>query len=178
MEPSMINSDYCNICSYLKNCNLVFNSDYNEQCFCSTYLERSKNCGDLYMSDLCEMCYNSSNLFKSYNVQYSNNCNECMNVAFCKNIVGCSDCFGCINLRNKKYHFFNKPYTKDGYARQVSVFDVGSLRQVQELKESVEKFWLQYPRKHAEGLHTVNTTGDFVFNSRDAVSCYEVGGCE
>ena len=178
MESTMVNSDYCNICSYLKNCYLVFNSDYNEECLYGTYLERSKNCSDLYMSDLAEMCYGGSNLFKSYKVQYSNNCNECINVAFCKNLVGCTDCFGCINLRNKKYYFFNKAYTKEEYAQQVAMFDLGSFRQVHELKARVEKFWLQYPRKHAEGLHNTNVTGDYVFNSKNAFLNYETGGCE
>lgn len=178
MESSCLNSDYCNISSYLKNCYLVFNSDYDEDCLFSTYLERSKNSADLYMADLCEGCYESSNLFKCYNTFYANNCNECVDVYFSKNLIGCANCFGCVNLRSKQYHIFNVAYTKEAYLEEIRKFDLGSLKTVTELKERARSFWLKYPRKYAEGLRNVNVTGDYVFNSKNVGECYEVGDTE
>ena len=175
---ALTNSDYCNAGTYLKNCYLVFNSDYNEECMFSTYLERSKQSLDLYMADLCEFCYGSSNLFKDYRVRFSSNCNECMEVSFSRNLVGCSNCFGCVNLRNKSYHFFNEPCTKEEYARRVAEYNLGSWKVVCELEERLNKFAMGFPRKHAEGLNNSGVTGDYVFNSKNTFASYEVGGAE
>ncbi len=176
--PSMINSEYCNIASYLKNCYLMFNSDYSEDCYYGTYVERSKNSFDLYMADLCELCYESNNLFKCFKVFYSNNCNDCIDVYFSKNLRGCSNCFGCINLSNKQYYFFNEPCAKEEYFNKVKQYDLGSREVVAQLKEKINKFWNQYPQKFAEGIKNLNVSGNYIFNSKNVNSCYEVGDSE
>lgn len=38
---------------------------------------------------------------------------------YCYLCLNCQNCFGCIGLRNKQYHIFNKPYTKDDYEDKV-----------------------------------------------------------
>ena len=178
MYTTFVNSDYCNIASYLKNCYLLFNSDYDENCAYSTYLENSKKSLDIFMGDLNELCYNSSNTFKDYKTLYSFNCNECINIYFSRNLLNCSDCIGCINLRNKKYHIFNQPYAKEEYLKKLSEFDFTSYNNVEKFKIKFNEFSLNYPRKHAEGLNNNNVSGDYVFNSKNAHKCYEVGKCE
>lgn len=39
---------------------------------------------------------------------------------YCYLCLSCQDCFGCIGLRNKQYHIFNKPYTKEAYEIKVN----------------------------------------------------------
>ncbi len=172
------NSDYCNAATYLKNCYLVFNSDYDENCMFSTYLERSKSCLDLWMADLCERCYEGSNLFKDLNVRFSDNVNESVDVFFSRNCIGCSNCLGCVNLRNKKYHIFNQPYSREEYFKEIAKYDLGSHRVAQELKNKVRELSLRHPKKFAEGLHNNNVSGDYVFNSKNTFHSDEVGDCE
>ena len=178
ITPTMVNSDFCCICSYLKNCYLVVNSDYDEDCMYSSYLERSKTCLDLTMSDTCERCYDGRNLFKDYNVCFSENINDSMNVFFSKNLIGCSDCFGCVNLRKKKYHIFNQPYSKQEYLAKISELDPGSYRNVVKIKQETEKLFLNYPRKYMEGLENLRVSGDYLFQCKDTVASYEVAGGE
>jgi len=177
-SSTLINSDYCSSGTYLKNCYLVFNSDNNEDCMYSTYLERSKNSLDLYMADMCERCYDSSNLFKDFNVRFSSNCNECIDVSFSKNCIGCSNCFGCVNLRNKSYCIFNEQYSKEEYTKKIKEFDMGSFRFVQEMKGKLDEFSFGYPHKYAEGLNNSNVSGDYIFHSKNTFYSYEVGDCE
>src|SRR3989344_6447507 len=68
LHTTLQNSEYVNICSYLKNCYLIFNSDYSEDCMYGACIERSKRVFDAYMVDLSEKCYEGSNLFKDLNV--------------------------------------------------------------------------------------------------------------
>ncbi len=175
---TLVNSDYCNIASYLKNCYLLFNSDFSEDCAYSTYLEHSKRSLDIYMGDLCELCYDSSNLFKCFKTFFSTNCNECVEVAFSKNLRNCSNCFGCVNLRHKQYYIFNKPYTKETYEKKLKEFDIGSQKTTEAAQKEIQKLALGYPRKYMEGLQNANTTGDYVFNSKNTFLSYEVGYCE
>jgi len=175
---SLENSDYCNLSSALKNCYLVFNSDYSENCMYDTFLQRSKECVDLYIADLCERCYDSSNIFKDYDVRYSKRCNECMNVSFSENLTNCSDCFGCINLKNKQYYIFNQPYSKEEYEKKMSEYDLGSYAFVESMKKRMQAMLIRYPRRYCEGLNNENTIGDYIFNSKNAFYCGEVGDCE
>jgi len=178
VESSIINSDYCNVSSYMKNCYLVFNSDYDEDCSYGSFLERSKFSFDMFMGDLCELCYDSSNLFKDFRTIYSSNCNECVDVAFSRNLKNCHDCFGCFNLRNKSYQIFNEPYSKDEYFEKLKSFDTGSWRFVKQTLEKVGGMKYHYPRKYMEGLKNLNVTGDYIFNSKNVRYGYEVGGGE
>ena len=175
---TMVNSEYCNIASYLKNCYLMFNSDYSEDCYYGTYVERSKKTFDVYMGDQCEICYESNNLFKCYHVFYSSNCNDCLNVYFSKNLRGCSDCFGCVNLANKQYCIFNEPYSKEDYFEKLKQFNLGSRQSISEFRKTMEAFKLKFPRKFAEGIKNKEVSGDYVFNSKNTHLSYEVAGCE
>ncbi len=174
ITPTMVDSDFCCICSYLKNCYLVVNSDYDEDCMYSTYLEQSKFCVDILHAGLSERCYDSVNLYKCNNVSFSQNCVECINVSFSKNLIGCSDCFGCVNLRNKKHHIFNQPYSKEEYAKKISEYDLGSFSVIQTARAKTNSAILGYPRKYMEVLNSVNCTGDYIYNSKNTKESYEI----
>ncbi len=177
ITSTFVNSDYCNAASYLKNCYLIFNSDYDEDCMFSTYLERSKSSFDLYMCDHCERCYEGSNLLKDFNVRWSDNCNECIDVSFSKNCIGCSHCFGCVNLHRKQYHIWNQSYSKEEYFKETAKYDIGSFRAVEEFKKRSRELSLRYPKKFAEGFHNENVSGDYVYNSKNTFWSDEVGDC-
>ena len=123
-----INSDYCMNFSYLKNCYLVFASGYCEDSAYMVLGNGSKNCFDGHMIDQSELCYENLNITKCYKTFFSVNCEECQDVLFSKDCVGCVNCFGCTNLRNKSFHIFNIPYSKEEYARLLQKYDSGSHR--------------------------------------------------
>ncbi len=178
ISSTLENSDFVNLCSYLRNCYLMFHSDYDDNCAYSTYLEKSKDCLDIYIGHLCESSYFGNNLYQDYKVFFSSYCDECTNVWFSKNLKGCSDCFGCINLRNKKYCIFNQQYSKEEYRSKFGEFRTGSHEFVERMKGQMRNFYTSYPQKFMEGLQNVNCSGDSIFNSRNVRDSYEVSGGE
>jgi len=178
MYTTLVNSEYSNIASYLKNCYLVHNSDYSEDSAYAIFLERSKNCFDIYMADEAELCYEGINLRKCHKVFFSIDCQDCLEIYFSKNLRGCSYCFGCVNLRNKNYHIFNKPYAKEDYLAEIKKFNLGSYKTILELRHELEKRQLLFPKKYMEGVQNARTTGGYIFNSKNTFESYEVLGVE
>jgi len=175
---NMINSDYCNEASECKNCYLCFNTDYIEN---SAYLRKIryvKDSFDCYEVEENELCYENILVDKSYQTFFALDCETCVDVWFSKGLRGCTNCFGCVNLRNKSYHFFNEPYSKEEYIEKVKEYMTGSYEQLTQLKEIVQKFWLQFPDKFYHGIRTVNSTGERLFDSKNVKNSYYVKRAE
>ncbi len=109
------------------------------------YVKNSKNCTRCLESYELQDCHNVFQCAKGKNIEGSFMCNDrverctqsvatgissfdVQNCAFvwhssamqyCYLCIGCQDCFGCIGLRNKKYHIFNKAYSKEDYEQLI-----------------------------------------------------------
>jgi len=178
LEPTIINSDYCNICSELKNSYLLFNSDYSEECGYGTFVENSKNSFDLYMVDKLELCYECIGVRNSYKTFYSVECRECMDVWFSYNLSNCKHCIGCANLKNKEYCIFNKQYSKEDYFKELEKMDFGSYKTTSSLKAKFFEFLKTIPYKFISGKQNYNVSGDYIYNSKNALNAYEVVSTE
>ena len=117
---SCVNSEYINQAGWCKNCYLIFESDYDEDCMYSSFLYDSKTCLDVYQGQACELCYEIIDCRRCYNLKYSQDCENCSDSWFLKNCIGCKHCFGCVNLRNKEYYWNNTPLTKEQYEEKLS----------------------------------------------------------
>jgi len=81
-------------------------------------------------------------------------------------------------LRHKKYHIFNKQYSKEEYLKKIKEFNLGSHRSVLALKKKSERFWLKYPVKFMHGRKNVNVTGEDIYNSKNVLDSYGIKNCE
>lgn len=168
LHTSLVNSEYTNMVGYLKNCYLVTHSDYNEDCAYCSNLTNSKDCIDVYLADKCENCYEITNCRECYATMFSLDCTSCHNVWYSKNCSGCSDCYGCVNLRNKKYHIFNEPYTKEEYEQKIKEIN----------PQEAKKLWDEYPQKYMHGLKNLNVSGDYIYNCKNVKNSYIVAKLE
>ena len=164
---TLLNSDYNNQVSNLKNCYLLFNSDYNENCGYGTEVEHSKDAFDNLMIDECSIAYSNINCQKCYEIFYSIDCENSHNIWFSKNLVGCSNCFGCVNLRNAQYHIWNKAYTKEEYEKKIKSFGLDSWGNIKEYKSQFKDFAKKFPYKYIHGKLNTNVTGDYITHSKD-----------
>ncbi|TSC75331.1 MAG: hypothetical protein G01um101433_905 [Parcubacteria group bacterium Gr01-1014_33] len=178
ITPTLVNSEYCCIASYLKNCYLLTNSDYDEDCAYGAALEHSRNCFDMYMSDECESCYKGINLRKCFKTFFSFECENCVEVYFSKNLKGCSYCFGCVNLRNKAYHIFNTPRTKESYFQELRKINFGSYAAVLKIRKEAEEYAKKLPNRFMTGTHNINTTGEYIFHSKNVRQSHQVLNAE
>lgn len=179
-EDTMVNSDYTNMADDLKDCYLVFVCGGCERCMYSdnsNFLNDSLDTSYAYKS---ELLYDSLNLRECYRVFYSRDSVSCRDSYFLDNCVGCSDCFGCANLRNKQYHIFNKPYSKDDYVQELERigFRPGSLMSVTTLRDRAHQVWERVPKKYMHGTHNMNATGDYVNNARDTFHSFYINNAE
>src|SRR3989344_5564667 len=93
----LVNSDYSDNASDLKNAYLCFDCNETEN---SAYVVRGdavKEGFDLYESRHSELSYESYMVDEAYRVFYSVNCEDCVDVWFSKDMIGCQNCFGCPN---------------------------------------------------------------------------------
>jgi len=177
---SAVNSDYCENNVSIKNCYLVFNGGFTENSLYGESVNGCKECMDGLKIEQCELCYNLFNCQRCYRTVFSSHCVDCVDVAFSNDLVGCQNCFGCVNLRNKQYYAFNKPCTKEEYLKIVGGYDLGSHREVTELRKKVKEMALRYPVKFLRGQRNVNVSGDYLDrckNARNSFYCCDLEDC-
>ncbi len=175
---SMINSEYCNGASELRNCYLAFKIDYSEDCAYTNIISRAKQSFEIAYSKDLEYCYEVFNLVKCFKAFYSRDCVECHDVYFSQDLVGCSDCIGCVNLVNRSYCIFNEQYSKEEYEKKLKEFDFGSHDKVKAFRELVRAHVLKYPRRNFHGRQNVNTSGDYIYNSKNVHDSFLVSDGE
>ncbi|OGZ87364.1 MAG: hypothetical protein A2463_01070 [Candidatus Staskawiczbacteria bacterium RIFOXYC2_FULL_32_10] len=167
-----VKSDYSNNATDPKNCYLCFNAGYIEDCMYSHGLSNCRNCVDVSHLSKCETCFDSFWLTSGTKNIGCNNCESCFNTWFSKNCVGCSDCVGCVGLRNKNYHIFNQPYSKEDYKEKLNEFNLGSYDGYQKMKLEAQNFWLKFPNKFLEGAHNSNVSGNYISHSKNVKNSF------
>ena len=166
---TMVGSDYCNAASTLKNCYLCFGFDGSEECAYCRAGSELKNCFDVSSGNFSELCYESVNITKCYQTFFSQDCEDCHDIWYSRDLVGCANCIGCINLRNKNYHAFNKPVTKEEYE---------ALLRDPEIQKKAEEFFLTQPRRQFHGYKNQDVSGDYIYNCKNVKDSYMIRNAE
>ncbi len=173
------NSDYSNNAADLKNCYLIFNSSYDEDCAYGNAVNRCSYSFDNSNINVSELSYENFNCSRCSRTFFSVTITESTDIYFSKNLRGCHDCFGCVNLRKKSYYIFNKPYSKEKYFEELEKYDLGSYAELQGIRKKAEQFWLQFPNKfRQDGSHSMNVSGEYIYHSKNAHKIYQAIGAE
>lgn len=156
---------YVNGCGCSKNCYLVFDTDFCEDCYYSSILKHSKNIVDSMHIYYSEICYNCINCTESYNLI---NCYECDKSKYLRNCSLCSSCefcYNCSNLVNKKYCINNKQYSKNEYEAEIKGIE----------------FSYQYPQSLHRASYKVQDTngiGNNLYSTKNCKFSYNIGFAE
>ncbi len=172
------NSDFNNCTAYLKNCYLICESDFAEDCYYSNLL---KKCKDMVDCSVCydnERCYECVDCINCHSLQYSQDCENCSSGYFLKNCQGCRDCIGCINQRQKQYMIWNKQYSKEDYEKHARAFRLDTHAGVEKMKQQCGAFFVRHPHKASHGEKNENCVGDYVNSSKNAQLCFDVKDVE
>jgi hypothetical protein len=172
LYTTLVNSDYTNMVGWLKNCYMVTYCDYGENMIYGSFVNHSKDSVDNLMGNKIELSYETINCNQCYNTLFSVDCTSCNNVWFSKNCVGCNDCFGCVNLKQKRYHIFNEPFSKEEYEAKIKELYPSSVSKIKSIREKVEVLWVQFPQKYMHGIRTVSSTGDYITDTKNARDCF------
>ena len=102
-----------------KNCFFCFRGSKGEDMKYSDIFLTSKSSMDVLNFVDGENCYESVVIFGSNN-KFCMYCRFIESSEYCVECRNCFNCFGCIGLRNKEYHIFNKPFSKDEYLSKIN----------------------------------------------------------
>ncbi len=179
-DASNENSDYTNQTGFLKNCYLVFDSDYCEK---SLYLQTGKysiSTVDGLRPFHCELCYECVDCLRCYKTFYSQNCENCSDSYFLKDCIGCKNCFGCVNQRNKEYCIFNEYVGPEKYKERIAEFNLSNHASLEHAKKTIGEWLLKNPTKPHHNIAAENSSGDFlnsVQNVRECFDCNDIRDC-
>ncbi|MFA7685775.1 MAG: hypothetical protein WCX95_03160 [Candidatus Gracilibacteria bacterium] len=167
------NSDFTNCTGYLKNCYLICESDYDEDCYYSNLLKNSKNLVDCSICYDSELCYECIDCMNCYNLKYSQDCDSCKNSFFLKDCRSCEDCIGCINQVHKQYMIRNKQYTKDEYEKIKDDMNINTNSGITSLAKEVDAFFQKQFHRNLHEEYNENSFGDHLYHSKNAEECFD-----
>jgi hypothetical protein len=167
------NSDFTNCTGYIKNCYLISEADYDEDCYYSNRIYHSKNLVDCTNCYDAEYSYQCIDCIKPNNLFYSQECQNCSDSWFLQNCIGCRNCIGCINLRHKEYMIFNEQYSKEEFEEKKAGFELNHYEKIKDFNKKVNEFFKKFPHKNVQGENNQNVIGDHVYNSKNAEYCFD-----
>jgi hypothetical protein len=167
-QGNIVESDYTNRVSDLKNCYLIYGSNMNEDCRYGSWFNDAKGCVDGYNVQKSEQCYECLDCFGCYNLAFAQECVSCSNSKFLLNCRNCESCFGCANLRNKSYCIWNKQYTKEEYQKALAAFDTGNSLVMEGFTSRFAGLALRQPVPSIVSHHSTDVVGNWIEDSKNA----------
>lgn len=166
---------YNNYSTYIKDCYLTFNSDNSQDCAYGSSITRSRESFSSSMVMDCDTVYDCMCIYKSNRCFGTRGNNRfCIDCAFVRDCENCQDCFMCNGLRNKKYCFKNKQYSKDEYKNIIKNYDFSSFVGYKKAELEVTDFWKTISPKPSWDTLSVDYSGSYVFHSKNCHECYDV----
>ncbi|MEK7588859.1 MAG: hypothetical protein AAB438_03515 [Patescibacteria group bacterium] len=173
------NCDYTNAIAFSKNCYLTFWADYCENVYYSSTLNTVKDSLDILRAYKVELCYESVGLGRSNKTHFSDSCDDCVDVWMSRNCYGCMNCVGCVNLRNQNYVIFNVQYSREEYFEKLKELKLNTRTGIEETFNKAKEFWKTLPyREYTGNPQNLNVSGDYIFESKNALDCYMCMGVE
>ena len=171
-----INSEYSNDCWYAKNCYMAFYVWNVENVMYSSHVvANAKHVVDsINILEQSEWLYDCYACHQCYKMKDSDFCVGCQDSSFLFDCRGCSDSFMCIGLRNKKYCYRNAQYTREEYEKILASYKLHTREGADKAREEYSKFILGTPRRYAQIYHSVNCTGDLIYNGKNSKWCFAV----
>lgn len=168
------NSEYCNFADGNKNCYLITSANDNQDSYYSTLMANNRAVVDSLWVMNSELLYECIDVHKSYNVQFSQNCDTCRDSAFLLNCRGVANSLCCIDLRNKEYHVFNKPVSKTEFQNIMNSL-AGSYSSYEAMKCKFREFAETNPiRRSNTTTGSEQAVGDQIINSQNVFFSFDV----
>ena len=175
---SSANSDFTNCTGYLKNCYLIFQSDYDQECLYCDLIKRSRDIVDCTISQDCELSYQCMDCVHCYNLRYSVDCENCSDSYFLKDCNACKNCIGCMNQRQKEFMIFNKQYTEEEYEKIKKDMMLETNSGIEKIQKKAEEFYKTQIHKNLKIEKVENSIGDHLYNSKNAFYCFDSSDLE
>ena len=174
-----VNCEYTQDFAFGKNCYMVFVAWYIENVMYSYFMLAGRDMMDcVNIRSKNERLYECIIARNCYELKYSQFCKDCTNSQFLYDCWNCSDCFICTGLRDKKFYFKNKQYSKEEYEKILESYKLETFSGVEKAQKEYNNFILKYPRRYIFAIQNVNIMGDVISNSKNLKNCFVAKNCE
>ena len=178
MNTKSENCEYSNFVAGAKNCYLIFGCVEDEECAYGHIVWESKDSFDNLYVYKSELCYESVDCLGSYRLFYCQECESCSDGIGLFDCRSCQNCIGCVGLKQKSYHIFNEPVSKQDYekfAKEHPFTDPNTMPFILAKQHELRR---ALPQRHFFGSHNNNVLGDHVYNGKNMHYCFDVTGGE
>lgn len=175
-DPMSINSDYSAYGLQQKNCYYIFGGLYPENVLYGNWPIQTKESMEVLVSLDSERCYEVVEVGHCYNCKFAYFSKNCLDSVFLYDCQNCDHCFGCVNLRNKKYHFLNQPFSKEEYERKIKEIDLGDREVIERWRKEFENLLIVSLKRINFNTRTVNSSGNLLENCDKCFRCFFVMG--
>jgi hypothetical protein len=172
-----VNCENCEFNNYLdnsKNCYLCISNQELEDCHYVSASQNLKRSLDCWWSGWTENSYEIFNCARMFHSFFCLGCADSSNLYFCEECINCQDCMFSYGLYNKKYHIFNKEYTKEEYENKRKELDFFSTDSIEQYKTLFSNFVSKIPHKFTHEERNENCTGDYMYGNKDCKNCFSV----
>ncbi|MFH0806742.1 MAG: hypothetical protein V1885_03405 [Candidatus Brennerbacteria bacterium] len=177
-NSAVVNSDWVNQETNDKNCYLNVGGHYNENSAYNTYEVYGKDSLDCHWLLNSEFCYAAINCHRCYKAFYSQDCFDCQDTYFSYDCRNCTNILGCAGLRNKQNYIFNKPVSKEEFAKFLEENPLSSAKNVARLAAEARKIGSGIPRRFSAVFKSVNCSGNNLVESKNAHYVFDGGTIE
>ena len=178
-NSNTINCDYANFCFDSKNVYLSFDVLRGENIKYSKHLFKDcKDCLDCLICKKNDHCYENIQSSYNYNSSFLIESEQCIESHF---LFDCNNCVNCCmsnNLRNKSNVFCNKQLTKEEYQKEILSLDLDTYSGQLNAKKEFKKITKNVIRRYAHIKNCVNSSGDFIENTKNCFHSYGLVGAE
>jgi hypothetical protein len=167
------NCDWGDDVWFSKNCYLTRSIFKCENLSYGYRVVESKDSLDVAHCFNLENCYECFACHNSFNLNFSENCKDCIDSHFIFDCRNCQNCFMSYNLRNKQYCIRNKQYKKEEYESEIKKIKLDSYKNIEILKQELENI-LKEKSVHRENfnLKTTNSVGNYLTNCDKCVNVF------
>jgi len=178
MNTKSENCEYSNFVTGAKNCYLIFGCVEDEECAYGHIVWECKDSFDNLYLYKSELCYESVDCLGSYHLFYCQECESCSNSIGLFDCRSCQNCIGCVGLKQKTYHIFNEPVSKEDYEKFISEHPFTNPGTLPFILEKQRELRRALPQRHFFGSHNNNVSGNHVYNGKNMQYCFDVKGGE
>lgn len=160
------NCEYTNYCYNSKDSYLSFSNIQSEGILYSRNIDDSRECVDcinITNSELLYRCVQVTRCYQSAYLDHSELSSECI---LGRNLFDCHNCFGSVNLKHKRWYWYNEPLTETEYRTRLAEA-VRNRASFEEHKRRFATHAKKYPLEYAIQKSSENITGNLIFNSKD-----------
>ncbi|RIL07560.1 MAG: hypothetical protein DCC75_09925, partial [Proteobacteria bacterium] len=150
----------------------------NEDCMFSQWMWRCRDCLDCVYAFDSELCFECSDIRSCYNIKFSEHCENCRNSSFLLDCRGCSDCYGCVGLERASFCFFNQQLSSEDYRCKLAEINLGSFKEYSSQQANFQTFRSGFPLRHSYGRSNENSSGNFLYNTKNCFDSYFVSNSQ